>query len=344
MPATDQNGGSVDPIDEVIVIGGGPSGPIPPVPGTIGFPFFPGAGSGGSEFDIGLVPPVVPGVIEEIVTTAKRPASAGPFTSSTTSTAARLGIAGVLAAAGGFIASKFLEQISQTKLDEAGQLATRTDTPGPDTPVIVTQTETIPEIIVTAPRLRVLSYLLPPLPQFFPFRDLPDPFIMQPIGPAPAIPRPEVQPDVDVTAPTIPRTRPATVPLRTPLMVPMPLPVPATSPRTAPPPRIAPFVLPQTTPAPTGQPSPVPRPAIRPQGGTRPRPLTRTRTGVLPSPLGQPQPSIKRPPDCPPCPKDPEQQKVREQCFKKLVKEGITADLDEEFPWVEIDCLSGREL
>ena len=294
-----------------------------------------------------FVSPGVPGVIDEIIVTAPRPGNV-----------ARTGLAGIVAAGIGFIAAEFLRQTSQDRLDEFGRLATEPVFPGPDTPVIVESPVPIPEVVVTAPRMAVLRrFVLPPLPTFTPFRDLPDPFILQPIGPAPALPAPEVIPDVAIPAPQpVPRpTTPTPVPVRRPLVVPLPIPTPQTRPETTP--RPSPAPLPRPVPTPTPVPTPIgvpqPFPSTRPQAQPQPQPLpitgplTGVGTQLLPLPLGQPLPQPgARPAGCPPCPdtKKQEDQKLRDQCWKKLVKEGITADLDEEFKWVEIDCFTGAEL
>lgn len=287
--------------------------------------------------------PGLPGVIDEIIVTAPRPGT----------TVARTGLAGIIGLGVGFVAAEFLRQISQDRLDEIGRLAVEPVQPKPDTPVVVEPAPApLPEVVVTAKRLAaVREFVLPPLPTFTPFRDLPDPFILQPIGPGPTLPQPKVTPDV-VTIPTpapfrVPSPG-APLPLRRPLVVPLPIPTFAPLPRT--PVAPAPFAVPVPVPTPTPQPitQPVPFPRTQPQPRDRTRPLTGTRTGVLPSPLGRPLASPQpRVAGCPPCPKPrkkKDEQKLRDKCWKKLVKEGPTADLDEEFQWTEIDCLTGREL
>ena len=277
--------------------------------------------------------PGLPGVIEEIIVTAPR-----------TSRAAT-GLAGIVAMAGGFIASKFLEEISQQRLEEsfAALMAPDAFRPG-DTPVIVTEPVT-PEIVVTAKRVPLRQrFALPPMPQFFPRELDPDPFTMQPITPR-EFPRPEVDVDVAVPQPEVPTREPLTVPLRPPGLVPMPLPTRTTSPRPAPLPRPVADPLPGVQPTPGTQ--PVPFPGVRPLPDSPVSPLTGLDTGLLPSPLGLPQPMPEPRGDCPPCPRcedKEEQEEMRDECWKKLVKEGLFPSLDESFDWVEIDCLTGREL
>ena len=312
----------------------------------------------GDDLELGLgaagfVAPGVPAAIDEIIATAKRPTTVPrPGTS-----LARTGLAGIVAGGIGFIAAEFLREISQSRLDEAGQLATRPVLAPPDTPVVVTQPEVLPEVVVTASRttgiLEALRrYVIPPAPQFFPREADPDPFIMQPIGPAPALPRPEVKPDVTtVPRPIIPRpTRSPSVPLRRPFVVPLPIPTPTFEPRITP--QRSPAPLPRVRPAtnPLTRPSIAPRPSVRPSPSPRiaPRPLTRVGTDLLPLPFARPGPQPR--PRCRPCPprkrckKKEDEKELRTTCFKKLVKEHMDPDSDESFNWVEIDCLSGKEI
>jgi hypothetical protein len=87
----------------------------------------------------------------------------------------------------------------------------------------------------------------------------------------------------------------------------------------------------------------VPTPFAVPSPLPTPTPLTGIE--ARPVPFALPQPSTRVPTQadrCPPC--QEELPEPRDACFKKLVKEGITPDLDESFNWVEIDCFTGREL
>ena len=263
-------------------------------------------------------------------------------------TAARVtlgGLGAIIGAAAGFIAAEFLRTISQQRLEEsfAALLAPDPFVPG-DTPLIVERPQPIEEIVVTATRLeqlRALSPLtLPPLPQF----QNPDPdfVVIQPFIPA-VQPRPTL-PDVEISTPTLPEISPrpqVEIPQRSPFVIPLTQPVldPATRPQTEP--RVAPS--PATRPLTEPQPRVVPLPRTRGVPRTAPRPRTLPRTRTLPSPFAQPG---RRPDRCPPCPKKKpeEDEKPRTRCFKKLVKEGLFPDLDQEFEWVQIDCLTGREI
>ena len=321
------------------VIGGGGLfvGPGPaslfPSGGLAGVPGSPEQGRG----------PGLPGVIDEIIVTAPRP---------TKTPIPRTGLAGIIATGVGFVAAEFLREISQQKLDEAGFLAVQPVKAKPDTPVVPMPAPPIPEITVTEKRGSFLQtirqrFALPPIPQFFPREFDPDPFIMQPIGPAPVIPRPEVQPDVAIPQPRpveLPTRPPASVPVRPPSVVPMPIPTPTARPIATPRPRTG---TPLPIGAPQTRPVTVPRPRLDPR--TRPRPLTDPRTTVLPLPSPLPLPKPRGRPDrCPPCPKPKkckkDRDKPRTECFKKLVKEGLLPRDDETFNWVEIDCFTGREL
>lgn len=83
------------------------------------------------------------------------------------------------------------------------------------------------------------------------------------------------------------------------------------------------------------------QPAIR--GATQI--LTRLRRDRLTSPQVSPLAQLlnkRRDDNCPPCEK--EVKEARTECYKKLVKEGLFEDLDTEYNWVEIDCVTGSEL
>lgn len=335
------------PIPEIIVIGD-PIGPgVSPrsLPGrSIGFtdlPFgfireepgeFPGR--------LGFLPPALPQVIEEVVVTAPR--SAPP---PTPVPRLPLGMASIFAVAGGFIASKFLEEISQQALEREFEelMAPDAFVPG-DTPVIPMQPEVIPEVVVTArrPPLRVA-----PMPQFFPRFSDPDPWVLQPIIPR-ELPRPQVDveviPDVAPAAPEIPSPQRFTVPLPLPTVVPMPQTTPEIVPGAQP--RIRP-ATPLPSPGPEISPIPGTRADPQIQPGTSLGPLTQLRTETLTFPETRPLPgTLPQQGLCPPCPKtkEEEQETPRSQCFKKLVKEGLFPSMDQSYEWAEIDCFTGREL
>lgn len=195
-----------------------------------------------------------------------------------------------------------------------------------------------------------------PQPVFTPARpqrvDLPD-IIAEPL---PDLTPPEVKPSVPTPAPIeLPPIPAPTLPRQTPLPAPAPATRPGTRPTPAPGPlpgigvplpiglplpRILPFTLPSVRP----RVRPFVRPTVQPRLPVLPSPLTPFETGVLPS--VQPAPTTAG--QCPPCPRcrrpREEPEEPREECFKKLVKEGLFPSLDEAFQWVEIDCLTGREL
>lgn len=326
----------------------------------------PSAGEGdvGPRFrdppDMGFVPPPVPPqLIPEIVvrgtTPARPPVGIG--------TAPNVPLLGLFAVIGGTLVANILRDVSQRRLDEAGELALRPVPAGPDSPL-----QTLPTfdsvITVTARRPSLFQTVFPqgltfaPQPQPLITPDF-DPSILVPILPR-VQPLPAALPTVDIPRPTSPQ------PTRTPANVPTRF-FPATIP-TIRPTRTTPFISPQRSPATTPQVSP--RPATQPSPGLLPgvspavspavgpqiatNPLTQSRTGLLQSlrrrlqrqPFAQATPLAAggQCPPCPPCRKDEKAEEARSQCYKKLVKEGLFPSMDRSFEWVEIDCLTGREL
>ena len=284
-----------------------------------------------------FVPPIVPQVIEEIVATAPRVARF-PF-----------GAVGGGLAAGAFSIAAIFDRLSQQRLDEAGRIATRETFARPDTPVATIEPEVLPEVIVTARRISTRPAVRPQLFRFLSPDD--DPFVMQPVEPRFIPTVPEVSPEFSVEIPTLPRA-----PTR---LIPFPVEIPLRRPGTRVDTRARPVTRPQTRPAtdpqpfvdPLADPQPLPQPRVDPQ--TDPLTVVGPRVVGFPRPTGSPfpfvlpfaQPREVRSPTCPPCPKTKKKKKKkRSECFKKLVKEGLTEDLDTEFNWVRIDCATGREL
>ena len=212
------------------------------------------------------------------------------------------------------------------------------------------QREAIPEPLRRAPT--------PVFPPARPQRvDLPDVVAPQPL-PAPeptrlppvSVPQPSPLPAPTIPRPSIPSPAPATVPTTVPGTAPAPS--PATLPAPRPRPAVSP-PLPGPLPGVIPFPLPLPSPRVAPRPGLRPRirdlvpeivrdPLTTVEAVPVPSVSPFPQPAAVRPRECPPCERDLDE--LRDACFKKLVKEGLTPRLDQEFEWVEIDCITGREL
>jgi len=286
-------------------------------------------------------PPVLPVPIQEIVVTAQRTQVVRPPFLSTGGSAGILAFAGVLSA--------FIDQLGENLLQSAGFQATReVFQKTKDTPVVPLP-EVLPEIVVTARRgdFRAL------FPQVAPMPLLPgdyDPFVLIPINPV-RLPQPQVDLPgrVDIETPTAPRIAPVTfpVPLPNPLGIPFPspfpLPLPNISPEPFPQPSPQPFATPVPTPTPTPVPVPTPTPVPVPTPTGFPNPLT----GVDPFALGLPQPQPELA-GCPPCPKPKkckkEEDKPRDQCFRKLVKEGRLPSMDISYEWAEIDCETGKEI
>lgn len=205
---------------------------------------------------------------------------------------------------------------------------------------VLPQPEVIPEVIVTAKRQL--------LPQVLPWPQFPDPD-------ADPFFSPTVEPRF------LPETQPAPEPIIevepvAPPMIPQPARSPHVTPYTFPIPEIRPLRQPMPRPDTMPQPEPVPRvspsertrtsPTVSPQPRSRRRtaPATRRLTQPQPQPLPFGDPRLGRP-DCPPCPRAKEEEKKpRLECYKKLVKEGLYPDMDESFNWVQIDCITGREL
>ena len=204
----------------------------------------------------------------------------------------------------------------------------------------------LPEVTVTARPIHIP--VVASLPTFIDI-PLPDPFRMRPPAPEPSAPleMPVPSPEIEI-APIAPPQIPAPAPVPSPVPLPIPAPLPAPLPRalplsrpgTAPARRIRPGTAPLTQPAPR----PVTRLAPAPRGAPRHwppgiSPLTGPLGEVLPLPLPQPAPDPARE-RCKPC----EEDKPRTECWRKLVKEHMWPDQDEDYKWARIDCLTGREL
>jgi hypothetical protein len=322
-----------------------------------------GGGSGPSRVrdTVGafLAPAAVPQVIEEIIVTAPKPTApatvpAGPGLMS------RLGIAGIVGTVLGLTTKEILDEISEQRLEEAYSELMAPDAFVPaDTPVEpMPQPEPIPEIIVTAPRLRTISrYIRLPMPQFFPREFEFDPWVMQPIVPRTM---PETRPDVivapDFPNPVIPEVAPTL-----PAVAPTTFPAQVTTPETEIFPNVRPDLAPSTLPQPDVQPLPLPQPQPQPTPDTSPDTSTNPLTGVQPSvgtfaqvgtglgtsffPFAVVQPEAQaKAQRCPPCKDKKKREKPRKECWKKMVKEGLYSSWDEEYQWVPIDCITGREI
>lgn len=150
---------------------------------------------------------------------------------------------------------------------------------------------------------------------------------------------PEIRIEPEIPAPA-PLPQPETLP-ETPT-APSQQPKPAPTKKPAPSPAPAPFRFPWPFPSPFSSPSPL---RFR-------QPLTYFDPRTVPSPPEQPSPQAQAQPhafgiptqtsQCPPCEDDPDS--PRDECFKVLVKESLFPSDDERFDWVEIDCLTGKEL
>ncbi len=348
MPVT----GAENPLDQIKVFG-------TRLDVASGFSSLTSASTGASQLgtlgsiklkDLAFVSPGVPLVIEEIIATAARPAAAATIGGAAL-TGGGLWLAGMLGV--GLTLKAAVDSALDTHFDnlyrdlEAKQkksdAATKRAAQDATLATIATPSDDVPPQTETAPQVAPIPVL--PNPDV-------DPWVMVPLRPAVPLPTPNVVtvPDVAPLRPTVPEPLPLGVPLPLPLMV--PLPTPATIPQ----PSLRPFVLPVADPLPVALPlplgSPVPSPLPQPFAQPIASPLTRVDPTVLgspqPDPVAQPfaQPEMK--PDlaqCPPCvDKKQEREDPRAACFKKLVKEGLYPSLDTEFEWVEIDCVTGREL
>ena len=301
-------------------------------------------GGGGRAFLPPVLPLVITEIIEEVTVTAPKVAKV-PLG----------GIGGVLTGLA-MIGAEMAREFSQQRLDEAYRVFQDVQPRPKDSPVKTIEPEVIPEIVVTARRpfpgpVRI--------PQDYSFigPDT-DPFVMVPISPRFMPTQPAAVPDIAVPQPILPEIQPLPLDIPLPLPTIQPLPLPTIQPFPGPGTIVAP--LPQAQPQPSPlplplpQPLPLPLPDILPQPFAPPAPVPLTPTSPVgvsfpfpfatPLPLTQPRlatPSKK----CPPCKKQKEKkEKKRTECWKKLVKEGITAKQDKEFRWVPIDCRTGREL
>lgn len=297
--------------------------------------------------DVAFVPPVVPPqLLPEVTVIGRAPARAAfGF-----GRVAKFNLASIVASVGGLLVAAILKDRGEALLErEFAELMARGRIKKRGTPTRTIPEQTIPEIVVKASRRSFIRSLFV-IPQTYTFISVDtDPFEMQTIqprflepAPAPAtiaIEIPEL-PDFRTLVPapvSIPVRSPATVPLIAPQVRPGLL--PATMPQTVP--SVQPFVQPAVQPG--------LQPAVQPSIGTQP--LTRVQTRVLPSTRAgtrvQPRAGLGAnlgTQNCPPCTKKKERKKPRTECYKKLVKEGVTEDLDQSYNWVKIDCLSGREL
>ena len=299
---------------------------------------------------VGFVPPVVPPqLLPEVV--VKGVATSRPFFGLGAASVVSVGT--LLATVGGVLVAKILEERGQEILDrEFRELMAKGDRVQTDSPLVTMQPEVLPEIVVTGSRLQRLRNLLRVTPQPFIFispdfvpdfveftpRELPAPTapspLLTPAPIAPEVPLPTRRP-INVPTRFIPSIQPAGLPTVAPARVPTPRRrvAPATLPSVAPGvrPGIQTFVQPSTsTSGLTGlRASTVQSTRLRSQSATRAQ-LNAAIQGSCVCP---------KPPKC-----KKEREKPRTECFKKLVKEGITADLDTSFNWVEIDCLTGSEL
>ena len=323
--------------------------PPPPPAFDIAPPGEPGAGDirGGEDriLDDGILAflaPAIPEVIEEIIVTAPRPGAAPATTPGFGGLLSRMGLAGVVGGVLGLTAREIIDELGEQLLERefAELMAEGRADPG-DTPLeLMPEAQPIPEIIVTAKRLEVIGqYYLPPLPQFFPREADVDPWIMQPITPRT---QPQTQPQIDVevlpdiafpTLPEVAPTTPALLPIFSPGTIVQPQTRPRVDPRTQPEPQ----TRPRTRPKPQTDPLTSFQPAVGTSVGTATSPLA----GILPRTLAMPEAAQT---ECPPCKDKQEREKPRKECWRKMVKEAVFPSWDEEYQWVQIDCLTGREL
>ena len=323
-----------------------------------------GRGYGGDQLPpgavIAFVAPPLATPIDEIVVTAKAasdlPKSPAVQTFQTARAARGLGWLGAIA--GGIYALDWYAKRVQREEDEARAKYLR------DAELQRLAEQMSVDVTVTARRPAESVYTLPPLPQF----QKPDPDfeVLRPIiitepAAAPAtlpeveiapITAPAIQPSIPAVAPR-PGVLPELLPYVSPVEMPLPGTVPEISPTTQPARRVRPSTEPLVSPQPSTAPSPSTSPQVQPFTSTQPatqrrtstrqqtRRLTRRQREVLPlaEAMGNLQNASRY---CKPC--DEEKDKPRTQCWKKLVKEHMYPELDEEYEWVRIDCLTGREL
>ena len=321
-----------------------------------------------------FVPPPLVQPIEEIIVTAKKPPKLG------WRTIAGRGLAAASWILTGGFAIYELDRYRR-QLEEEADEKSKQESEERRKRRLERETlqETIPEIVVVGkrpPKFRPLDfkpgpYVLPPLPQWFDRYTDPDPWIMQPFYPptlpepaAPAAPAAPTAPPQIPTAPplrisppiirpgrtpTRPEIRPGTRPTVRPSTPTVPAPAPAPAPpATQPQPQVRPSVQPQPQVNPFTTTSPWVQPLVSPATRLQSRTLTRVRPTVRPSRQAQPLPipglgNL----NCPPCTQKKckkEEEKPRQECWRKLVKEGRYPADDTEYPWVPIDCDTGREI
>lgn len=260
--------------------------------------------------------------IPEIRVTAARPSSI-PALGSAARLAGRFAFVGAL----GVTAADLLRMVSQNRLDEAWQNLRLTEGAPRrrDTPVQTIVPETIPEIIVTAPRPFPASPILPN-PFIFP-----DPGFISPVRVPRTAPQVRPSPQIEIPAPPLPTIRPT----RAPAQSPSPLVSPVTNPLTW----VSPGRLPSIRPRPRFRPRP------RTQTRAQSRPQLRGNLQTLYENLAQPSPAAQQArKKCPPCKKDKKKDERREECFKKMVEERAYERWDKVYKWQEIDCVTGRPL
>jgi hypothetical protein len=351
------NGGS---IPEIIV-------PGTPMPGPGSAPFVPFdiynqskaiTRPSNPDSSVAFVAPALPQVIDEIIVQASRPKLPGRLTS--LSKPSLFSFAGFYAVIGGLFIAKTIEELQRQAIDESfAEFMAPQRVPPAEIPV-KTITDIFPNILVKAKRPTGLL-AMPPMPMFQ-TDDLPDPFVMIPVlprhvtTPAPAAPVVAPETEIPIPSPVFPLRIPIPlgIPLPLPLTAPQPVgvPLPLTAPGTVtapmPQPHPLPLGLPQPHPVPFVNPFPQPQAQPQPLPLPQPRPLPTTfgsplpRAMPLPLPLAQPTPTTAGTQECEPC--APEEPETRTNCFKKLVREGTTSDLDETYEWNEIDCFTGRDL
>lgn len=361
-------------IDEIIVKGRQPvrapppfrfpSGPVRPGPGARepAEPAVPPPSKGPEAF----LPPVAPAPIPEIVVTAQRRATVRAVATRAVSWGSWFLAGGVAL----FELDRYrrrlqFEKDEESKRDAEKRRARRLASESVQT--------TIPEIIVRGKRPKAFApspYVLPPLPQIFPREVDPDPFIMEPIIPRELPIKPPTR-TPDIETPTIPAQPPSRIPTRIPTRT---LPRVRPGRRTTPKPEIRPDFAPEIRPdlRPAPAPEVAPRPAVAPQPAVNPFANPLVSPGISTSPLVSPanqlltrlsrrmatsqrtrqalrtqaqaaaDRKLKNCKPCKPCKKDKD--KPRKECWRKLVKEARLPSQDTEYPWVPIDCDTGREI
>lgn len=364
MPIT----GAENPLSNITVTAQRFSGPAIGGLSSVGFasgfsgnPLIFSANLGKPKVNLAFLAPAIPQVLEEIIATAPRAAA------STTGAGAG---AGLFWLAGALGVGYFLDRIVQTGLNEhfdslyrewdakttiseAARLRKQKDATLFVNRPLGLPPETMPEAEPFVPvRPEVLPMPILPDPDI-------DPFRMPEVQPRvlPTQPRPVVVPlPISVPMPlrpTIPQTRPITVPapLPLPIAVPLPFALPGILPQPFATPLGDPFSQPFAQPLADPKTAPFAVPFPSPKALPFSDPLTLVQPRGVDSPLSDPfaQPFAMPEPDlsasqCPPCKKDKEREEQRNQCYKKLVKEGRFSDLDTSYNWVQIDCDTGREL